>query len=131
MSFSNSRACDNCEPNGPKISEWEFRYPGPKPKSKEIAIVMLADCVQSASQAMVEPTSSRIETLVNDLAMRRLLDGQFDECDLTMRDLERIKSALSKTLQSFYHGRIAYPSTRAVTQSPQTPQPPAAGVQSA
>ena len=65
--------------------------PGPKPKSKEMAIVMLADAVESATRAMAEPTASRIETLVHDLAMKRLLDGQFDECDLDMSDLERIE----------------------------------------
>src|SRR5262249_7783833 len=95
-----------------KISETQFRYAGPKPKSKEIAIVMLADAVESATRAMAEPTSARIDSLVHELAMKRLLDGQFDECDLTMRDLERIERTLAKTLQSFYHGRIPYPSNR-------------------
>jgi putative nucleotidyltransferase with HDIG domain len=106
------RACDTCDPDGPKISDTQFRYAGPKPKSKEIAIVMLADAVESATRAMAEPTSARIESLVHELAMKRLLDGQFDECDLTMRDLERIERTLAKTLQSFYHARIPYPSNR-------------------
>ena len=113
------QACvDSCDPDGPKISEHEFRYNGPKPKSKEIAILMLADCVESATRTMAEPTSARIEALVNDLAMKRLVDGQFDECDLTMRDLERVQRSLAKTLQSFYHARIPYPSTRGMTSAP-------------
>src|SRR5262249_5904276 len=113
-------ACNSGDADGPKISEHQFRYPGPKPKSKEIAIVMLADAVESASRTMAEPTSARIDSLVHDLAMKRLLDGQFDECDLTMRDLERIERALAKTLQSFYHGRIPYPSNRPAVISDQT-----------
>jgi membrane-associated HD superfamily phosphohydrolase len=103
--------------DGPAVSDVQFRYPGPKPKSKEIAVVMLADCVESATRAMAEPTASRIESLVHDLAMKRLMDGQFDECDLTMRDIERIERALVKTLLGIYHGRIAYPSTISTTSS--------------
>jgi len=121
VEFFYQQACDNCDPEGPKISEHQFRYPGPKPKSKETAIVMLADCVESATRAMAEPTSSRIDTLVHDLTMKRLLDGQFDECDLTMRDIERIERALAKTLQGIYHGRIAYPSTKNVGMAPVEP----------
>jgi putative nucleotidyltransferase with HDIG domain len=97
----------------PAISEQQYRYPGPKPRSREIAIVMLADTVESAARAMGEPTAGRIETLVHELSMKRLLDGQFDECDLTMRDLEHIERSLVKTLLSIYHGRIAYPSASA------------------
>ena len=101
----------------------QYRYPGPKPKSREIAVVMLADAVESATRTMAEPNPSRIESLVHDLAMKRLLDGQFDECDLTMRDLERIERSLVKTLAGIYHGRIAYPSTVSMTQPSAPPQP--------
>ncbi len=99
------------------ISEAQYRYPGPKPRSKEVAIVMLADCVESACRAMPEPTASRVETLVHDLAMRRLLDGQFDECDLTIREIDLIEKAMVKTLLGIYHGRIAYPSTQGIQAS--------------
>ena len=102
------------DPEPEPISEEQYRYPGPKPKSKEVAIVMLADCVESACRAMPEPTASRVETLVHDLAMKRLLDGQFDECDLTIRELALIERAMVKTLLGIYHGRIAYPSTSAL-----------------
>ncbi|MBC8107211.1 MAG: HDIG domain-containing protein, partial [Anaerolineae bacterium] len=115
------RACTQQEQRdsgGPAVSDMQYRYPGPKPKSKEIAVVMLADCVESATRAMAEPTASRIESLVHDLAMKRLMDGQFDECDLTMRDIERIERSLVKTLLGIYHGRIAYPSTVSKTAAP-------------
>lgn len=91
------------------VSEMQYRYPGPKPRTKEVAIVMLADAVESATRAMKEWTPTRIETLVHELAMKRLLDGQFDECDLTIRELERVERAMVKTLLGIYHGRIAYP----------------------
>jgi cyclic-di-AMP phosphodiesterase PgpH len=112
------QACLRQEEAQPAISDTQYRYPGPKPKTKETAILMLADCAESACRAMVEPNASRIETLVHDLAMKRLHDGQFDECDLTMRDLELVERAMVKTLLGIYHGRIAYPST-----SQPAPQP--------
>jgi hypothetical protein len=104
------RACQQKDPAAAGgVSEMQYRYPGPKPRTKEVAIVMLADCVESATRAMREWTPARIETLVHDLAMKRLLDGQFDECDLTIRELERVERAMVKTLLGIYHGRIAYP----------------------
>ncbi len=94
---------------GRDVIETEFRYPGPKPRTKESAIVMLADAVESATRALAEPTPSRIENLVHELAMKRLLDGQFNDCDMTMRDLQQIENSLVKSLCGMYHGRIAYP----------------------
>ncbi|MEL6795783.1 MAG: HDIG domain-containing metalloprotein, partial [Planctomycetota bacterium] len=69
--------------------EVEYRYPGPKPQTKEVAIVMVADAVESATRTMPEPTPSRIESLVHSIARKRLEDGQFDECGLTLKDFER------------------------------------------
>ncbi len=91
------------------ISETEFRYPGPKPRSKEAAIVMICDAVEGAVRSNPEPSPTRIENIVHTIAMKRLQDGQFDECDLTMRDLNRIEESISKSLAAHYHGRIAYP----------------------
>lgn len=102
---------------GPRLSDTEFRYPGPKPKSKEAAIVMICDAVESACRCLAEPTASRLEARVHELALARLQDGQFDECDLTFRDLQRVEQTLAKALLGIYHGRIAYP-----TASP-TPAP--------
>ncbi|HTW93222.1 MAG TPA: HDIG domain-containing protein [Tepidisphaeraceae bacterium] len=93
------------------VPEEQYRYPGPKPKSRETAILMIADCVESACRAMRDPSASGVDRLVSDLIRRRLDDGQFDECDLTLRDIERIQRSMSKTLLGIYHGRIAYPST--------------------
>lgn len=90
-------------------SEVDYRYPGPKPRTKECAILMLSDAVESATRSLAEPTPSRIESLVATLANKRLMDGQFDECDLTFRELHMIVDSLSKSVASIYHGRIVYP----------------------
>ncbi len=120
---------DQRQPDEPAISETQYRYPGPKPRTREVAIVMLADAVESACRAMSEPTASRVEALVHDLSMKRLMDGQFDECDLTMRELENIERSMMKTLLGIYHGRIAYPSSAAANAAPA--MPPIAAVKSA
>jgi putative nucleotidyltransferase with HDIG domain len=89
--------------------EIEYRYPGPKPRTKECAILMVSDAVESAARSMADPTPSRIEAMVHALANKRLMDGQFDDCDLTLRELNVIVETVSKTLAAIYHGRIAYP----------------------
>jgi putative nucleotidyltransferase with HDIG domain len=90
-------------------SESEFRYPGPKPRAKEAAIVMLADTVEGAVRSLSEVTPTKIEVVVHNMAMRRLQDGQFDECDLSLRELSQIEAGMSKALAAHYHSRIAYP----------------------
>ena len=94
------------------MDESDFRYPGPKPQTKEAAVLMLADAVESASRALVEPTPSRIESLVEEMSMKRLLDGQFDNCGLTLQELATINDSLIKSLTAVYHGRIKYPDQR-------------------
>ena len=96
-------------PDTPPPSESEFRYPGPKPRTKEAAIVMLADAAEGAVRTLSEPTPTKIEAVVHNMAIKRMQDGQFDECDLSFRELSRIESSMSKTLAAHYHGRIAYP----------------------
>jgi putative nucleotidyltransferase with HDIG domain len=95
--------------DSPVPSEGAFRYPGPRPRTKEAAIVMLADAVEGAARTLSEATPTKIEAVVHNMAMKRLQDGQFDECDLSLRELSRIEASMSKTLAAHYHGRIAYP----------------------
>lgn len=91
-------------------SESEFRYAGPKPQTKEAAIVMLADTIEGAVRSMSgELTPTKIEVAVHNMAMKRLQDGQFDECELSLRELSQIETSISKTLAAHYHGRVAYP----------------------
>ena len=97
-------------PDDPEVSDEQFRYPGPKPQSRETAIVMLCDGVEGAVRAMTEPTPNRIEDTVARIVDKRLMDGQLDECDLTFRELATIRQSLVKSLCSIYHARITYPS---------------------
>jgi putative nucleotidyltransferase with HDIG domain len=103
------KAKDSKKKNVDVLPESEFRYPGPKPLTKEAAIVMLADTVEGAVRSLSEVTSTKIEAVVHNMAMKRLQDGQFDECDLSLRELSQIETSISKTLAAHYHGRIAYP----------------------
>ncbi|MEZ6136523.1 MAG: HDIG domain-containing protein [Pirellulaceae bacterium] len=96
------------DPNKEEVSETSFRYPGPKPQTLEAAVLMLADSVESASRTLVEPTSSRIQNLVDQIAMKKLLDGQFDQCGLTLQQLDLLKNSLVKSLTAIYHGRVKY-----------------------
>ncbi len=114
------RARTQHDEDEPQVADTQYRYPGPKPRSRETAIVMLCDAVESACRAMSEPTASRIESLVHELAMKRLLDGQFDESGLTMRDVAQVERSLAKNLLGIYHGRIAYPTLS--ESAPATPQ---------
>ena len=95
-----------------EVLESSFRYPGPKPQTREAAVMMLADAVESASRTLSEPTAKRLERLVADLAMKRLLDGQFEECGLTLTELHIVQESLVKSLIGIYHGRIKYPEQR-------------------
>ncbi len=99
-------------PHTAEVDENSYRYPGPKPQTKEAAVLMLADAVESASRALVEPTPARIEGLVHEIAMKRLLDDQFDECGLTLQELQIIEDSLVKSLTAVYHGRVKYPDQR-------------------
>jgi len=95
-----------------RVVDTDFRYPGPKPRSKETAILMLCDSVEGAVRALSEPTPGRIESVVHQIVMDRLTDGQFDECDITLRELRRVEESLVKSLLAIYHGRVVYPSAK-------------------
>jgi putative nucleotidyltransferase with HDIG domain len=97
------------DPEGGALDESSFRYPGPKPQSREAGVLMVADAVESASRVLKEPTPSRIENLVEEISMKRLLDGQFDECGLTLEEVRKIGESLVKSLTAVYHGRVKYP----------------------
>jgi putative nucleotidyltransferase with HDIG domain len=103
------RAQRESDPNNGEVDESSFRYPGPKPQTKEAAVLMLADAVESASRTLVDPTPARIESIVREIAERRLDDGQFDESGLTLRELRTIERSLAMSVASIYHGRIKYP----------------------
>ena len=93
----------------PKIAEKNFRYPGPRPRSRESGIISLADAVESASRTIKKPTPAKIRALVEDIVESRVCDGQLDDCLLTIRDLAKVKSVFASTLRSMLHSRIDYP----------------------
>ncbi len=92
-----------------EVPEAEFRYSGPKPRTKESAVVMLCDGVEGAVRALNEPTVGRIESVVHQMIGARLNDGQLSDCDVTMREIRLVEESLVKSLCSIYHGRVAYP----------------------
>jgi len=96
-------------PDAGEVEENAFRYPGPKPQSKEAAVLMLADAVESACRTLVEPTPARIDNLVEQITRKRLLDGQFDECNITLEEVHTVEDSLVKSLTAVYHGRVKYP----------------------
>ena len=96
---------------GTTLDESSFRYPGPKPQSKEAGILMLADVAESACRSLREPTPGKIEAMVRHLSEDRLKDGQFDESGLTLRELRTIENSIIKSILAMRHNRISYPNT--------------------
>jgi putative nucleotidyltransferase with HDIG domain len=95
---------------GPSSSlEYQFRYDGPRPQTKESGIIMLADSVEAASRTLEKPTPGRIRDLIERIVRDRLSDGQLDECELTFKDLEKIITSLTRSLASLLHARVEYP----------------------
>ena len=99
----------NNSDNPDSIKEDDFRYSGPKPQSKEAAIIMMADSVEAAVRSIQEPTFDKIENMVNNIVKDKLNSDQLTECDLTFKDLEIIKTCFLKVLKGIYHHRIEYP----------------------
>jgi len=97
------------EASGSEVSEDEYRYPGPKAQTKEAAIVGISDCVEAAVRSLRSPTMEQIDAMVEKIIKQRLNDGQFDDCDLTLKDLGKISQALRETLLGIFHSRIEYP----------------------
>ncbi|KMY50842.1 HD family phosphohydrolase [Peribacillus loiseleuriae] len=89
--------------------EGSYRYPGPKAQSKEVAIIGIADSVEAAVRSMNHPTQEKIEALVRAIITDRLNDNQFDECNITMRELHVVREALCESLHGIFHSRIEYP----------------------
>lgn len=95
-----------------KVDEEDFRYPGPRPTTRECAIISLADAVESASRTLSNPSLAEIRALIDRLIDMRLRDGQLAEAPLTMRDLTRIRESFANTIKNVLHGRVPYPAER-------------------
>ena len=96
-----------------EVREEGFRYPGPKPNTKETAVVLLADSVEAATKALKEPSPTDIKDAVHKIINNKFIDRQLDECDLTLKDLEKISAVFIRILSGIYHARITYPETQA------------------
>ncbi|MBI4831896.1 MAG: hypothetical protein HY801_10160 [Candidatus Lindowbacteria bacterium] len=98
------------------VKEETFRYPGPKPQTRETAICMLADSVEAASRTLVNPTHGRIKGLVEKIVNNKFVDSQLDECDLTLKDLHNIADSFVRVLAGFLHSRVEYPEEQTVSE---------------
>ncbi|TXK84115.1 HD family phosphohydrolase [Paenibacillus sp. N3.4] len=105
------------EGNAKEVREEDFRYPGPKAQSKESAIVGIADSVEAAVRSLRNPTLEQIDSMVHKIIKSRLDDGQFNECDITLKELDIIAKTLNETLLGIFHSRIEYPSELAPKKS--------------
>ena len=101
-----------------KVDPADYTYPGPKPQSKETAIAMLADSVESATRALQDPTPERIRDLIHSIVDGKMRDGQLDESPITLREIRQVEEQFGKVLASVYHHRIDYPQTRHLTRAP-------------
>ncbi len=109
ITFFYQKAKDQEDPDVHEVNEKDFRYPGPKPQTKEAGLVMLADAVEAASRSIPDPTPARIQAVVKRLIGEIFADGQLDECELTLKDLNRIANSFNRILNGIYHARIEYP----------------------
>ena len=98
--------------NNPDIKEEDFRYPGPKPQTKEAAIINIVDSAEAATRAMKEPTLEKVEALVHSIIMNRLEDEQFVECDITMKEIAIVEKMIVTSLNGTFHSRIEYPTIK-------------------
>ncbi|MCA9407293.1 MAG: HDIG domain-containing protein [Candidatus Omnitrophica bacterium] len=114
MYYFYQKALEDAE-DGETVKEEDFRYPGPKPQKRETAITLLADSVEGATRALDDPSPNRIEETVKKIINNKFIDGQLDECDLTLADIEKISATFIRILSAMYHNRIKYPEKKNTT----------------
>jgi hypothetical protein len=109
ITYFYEKAKESRDPELGEVGEEEFRYPGPKPQTKEAGIIMIADATEAASRTLEDPSPARLKGVIRQIIDYIFLDGQLDECDLTLRDLEKISQAFLRVLMGIYHHRVNYP----------------------
>jgi putative nucleotidyltransferase with HDIG domain len=109
ISYFYNKALDQKPGGEAEVFEEEFRYPGPKPQFREAALCMLADSIEAASRSLDEPTPVRLQNIVRNIVQRKFMEGQLDECSLTLKDLSKVEAAFARILLGIYHQRIDYP----------------------
>jgi putative nucleotidyltransferase with HDIG domain len=108
IKFFSQKAKDQEDPED-TVKEEEFRYPGPKPATREVALVLLADSVEAAAKSIQDPSPARLQGLVQNIINRIFVDGQLDDCEITLKDLHQIARAFNRVLSGIYHHRPDYP----------------------
>ncbi|MEZ4598849.1 MAG: HDIG domain-containing protein [Syntrophotaleaceae bacterium] len=103
------KAKQSSDPGVHQVNERDYRYPGPKPQNREAALIMLADAVEAASRTLTDPTPARIQGMVQKIINNIFIDGQLDECELTLKDLHNIAKSFNRILSGIFHHRIDYP----------------------
>jgi hypothetical protein len=109
ISFFYQKAKDSIDPNLQKVEDKDFRYPGPKPRTREAAILMLADGSEAAVRSIKDKTPTRIQQVVEGIIDKSFTEGQLNECELTLKDLNEIAKSFTRILSSIYHQRVEYP----------------------
>jgi putative nucleotidyltransferase with HDIG domain len=109
MRFFYDRAVQQCDPATDEVAEGKYRYPGPKPRSKVMGVLMLADGVEAASRTLIDPTEVKVRALIRTLVESALADGQLDHTDLTLGDLNKVSEAFLRVLTNIFHRRVDYP----------------------
>ena len=109
INYFYNRALEGQNADIDTVNEAEFRYPGPKPQFKEAALLMLADSIEAAARSIDEPTAGRLTTLVKNIIQNKFIDGQLDQCDLTLKDIGVIEECYRRVIIGIYHQRIDYP----------------------
>ncbi len=109
MTYFYKRAKEQADPGMQEIKEEDYRYPGPKPQTREAAILMLADAVEAAARTLTDPTPARVRGAVQKIINGIFVEGQLDECDLTLRDLHLIANSFARILAGIFHHRVDYP----------------------
>ncbi len=109
IKFFYDRAKSQADPGVQQVSERDYRYHGPKPQTREAALIMLADAIEAASRTLTDPTPARIQGMVQKLINNIFIDGQLNECDLTLKDLNLIARSFNRVLSGSFHHRVDYP----------------------
>lgn len=109
IAFFYNKALDLKAAGEGEVSEEEFRYPGPRPQFREAALCMLADSIEAAARSLDEPTPARLQNIVRSIVQRKFMEGQLDDCSLTLKDLSKVENAFIRILLGIYHQRIDYP----------------------
>ncbi len=109
MKFFYDKAKSKSNPGVQQVDPRDYRYPGPKPQTREAALIMLADAIEAASRTLADPTPARVQGMVQKIINNIFIDGQLDECELTLKDLHNIAKSFNRVLGGIFHHRVDYP----------------------